>query len=442
MTEVFLRMLFGVTLGLALVLLLRRPACRVFGAGVAFILWLFPLVLAIAPLLPEQITPRAVIVVSGLIVAPHLATSSAAFPDAIGWAQWLFVIWLVGVVGASFRLAVHYVRLLRGLRRVPQTWGRMLAEAAPNLHPRRVYLHDAGPAVLWAVPRSLILLPADFPQRFINTATRELVIRHELTHARRGDAWWSLAMEIASVLLWFHPLAWVARPRFRLDQELACDAASLRALPERNASYARALIDSVAVQVAPVLIPWLAEPQLKERIAMISRIPPGALRRRAGFLAVAAIFAGGLYVVGGQASVQAATHAPSKSTPPPVDITYKNRNPPHYPAEAIKKGQQGMVLLDITVDATGKVTSVQIDQHGTDAPAELQVAALQAAASWKFNSGRKNGKSIGGVIQVPVNFSLNEDYSSEHSPKPCPVGSIYLTATSECVKSQPPSTSS
>lgn len=174
---------------------------------------------------------------------------------------------------------------------------------------------------------------------------------------------------------------------------------------------------------------------------MISRIPPGALRRRAGFLVVAAIFAGGLYVVGGQASVQAASHAPSESTPPSVDITYKNRNPPHYPAEAIKKGEQGKVLLDITVDATGKVTSVQIDQHGTDAPAELQVAALQAAASWKFNSGRKNGEAIGGVIQVPVNFSLNEDYSNEHSPKPCPVGNVYLTATSECVKSQPPSAS-
>ncbi|HEY8229850.1 MAG TPA: M56 family metallopeptidase, partial [Rhodanobacteraceae bacterium] len=272
MTDVLVRTLCGATLGLALVLLLRRPARRVFGAGAAFTLWLFPLVLALAPLLPTQVAPRAMIVLPGLTVTPHLAASLTARSAAIDWTQWLLAIWLVGVAGALLRLAVHYIRLLRGLRRVPQTWARMLAEVAPNLDPRRVRVHGAGPAVLWTLPRSLILLPDDFPKRFDNAATRELVLRHELTHVCRGDALWTLAMEIASALLWFHPLAWLARPSFRLDQELACDAASLRALPERNAGYARALIDSVAVQPVPALIPWLAEPQLKERIAMISRI--------------------------------------------------------------------------------------------------------------------------------------------------------------------------
>lgn len=543
MTDALLRMLCGATLGLALVLLLRRPARRVFGAGSAFTLWLLPLVLALAPLLPEQVAPRAMIVVPGLTVTPHLAASIAAQPAEIDWAQWLLVIWLAGVAGALLRLTVHYVRLLRGLRRVPSMWTRLLAEAAPNLDSRRVRMHDAGPAVLWALPRSLILLPADFLERFDTAASRELVLRHEFTHARRGDAWWSLAMEVASALLWFHPLAWIARSRFRLDQELACDAASLRALPERTAIYARTLLDSVAVQPIPALIPWLAEPQLRERIAMISRIQPGALRRRAGFLAVAAILAGGLYVAGGQAPVYAAIHATSSAAPsvdvtwksahpprypvealhkgeqgmvvldvtvdahghvskvavdpksttaaavlqgaamgaakdwryapghkdgkavggvvripvnfsltgdgpaagtsaspstPSVDISYKNRNPPRYPKEAIKKGEQGNVVLDVTVDATGRVMGVQIDQHGTDAPTDLQIAALQGAENWKFNPGRKNGKAVGGVIQVPVNFSLNENYGAAHGPKPCPVGSVYLTATSRCVKLQTP----
>lgn len=439
MTDVLLRMLCGATLGLALVLLLRRPARRVFGAGAAFTLWLFPLVLALAPLLPEQVAPRAMVVVPGLTVTPYVAASLATQSAAIDWPHWLLAVWLMGAAGALLRLAVHYVRLLRGLRHAPHTWARMLAEAAPNLDPRRVRVHDAGPAVFCALRRSLILLPADFAERFDNAATRELVLRHELTHVRRGDALWTLAMEVASALLWFHPLAWIARPRFRLDQELACDAASLRALPERHAGYARALIDSVAVQPVPALIPWLAEPQLKERIAMISRIPPGALRRRAGFLAIAALLTGGLWLAGGHLPARAAMPASSSSasTPPSVDITYKNRNPPHYPAEALKKGEQGNVVLDVTVDATGTVTGVQIDQHGTDASANLQVAALQGAEKWKFNPGRKNGKAVGGVMQVPVNFSLNEDYSSEHTPKPCPVGNVYLTTTSQCVKLQP-----
>lgn len=537
MTDVLLRILCGATLGLALELLLRRPARRVFGAGPAFTLWLLPLVLALAPLLPEQVAPRAMIVVPGLTVTPRMAAAFAMQPAAIDWTQWLLAIWIMGAAGALLRLALHYARLLRGLRRAPQAWMRLLAKAAPGPDVRRVRMHVAGPAVLWALPRALILLPADFAERFNDTATQELVLRHELVHARRGDALWSLVMEIVSALLWFHPLAWVARPRFQLDQELACDAASLRALPERSAGYARALLDSVAVQPAPALIPWLAEPQLKERLAMIIRIPPGALRRRVGFFTIAAVLAGGLYVAGGQAPVFAAIHATSSVAPsvdvtwknehppsypvealhkgeqgrvvldvtidarghvsnvavdpsgttaaavlqnaaidaakdwryapghrdgkavggvvripvnfsltgdepaagasasasPSVDIGYKNRNPPRYPPEAIKKGQEGTVILDVTVDATGKVTGVQVDQSGTDAPAELQTVAIAAARQWEFNPGRKGGKPVGGMIQVPVNFSLSRTHANASSTRPCPAGDIFDVQSLKCI---------
>lgn len=345
-------------------------------------------------------------------------------------------------------------------------------------------------------------------------------------------------MEIASVLLWFHPLAWIARSRFRLDQELACDAAALRAAPQHTAGYARALLDSAAVQPAAALIPWLAEPQLKERIAMLARIPPGALRRRAGVVAVAAILAGGVYVAGGQVPVQAATRALANSAPPMVDLTwknehpptypvaaiqkgeqgmvildvsisaagevtgvrvdphgttasallqdsavtaargwkfragmkdgkpvagvvripvnfslgkyvataagapsvdisYKNRNPPRYPADAIKQGQQGTVILDVTVTPTGQVAGVQVDQHGTNAAASLQLAAIEAARQWKFNPGEKDGIPAGGVIQVPVNFSLNNTSADAQAAQPCPAGDLYDVASAKCVSTQP-----
>ncbi|MGH8125943.1 MAG: TonB family protein, partial [Rhodanobacteraceae bacterium] len=224
------------------------------------------------------------------------------------------------------------------------------------------------------------------------------------------------AMEFASSLLWFHPLAWLARSRFRLDQELACDAASLRASPRCDAGYARALLDSVPAQPIPALIPWLAEPQLKERLAMIMRIPPGAWRRRAGFIAVAALLAGGLYVAGGQTPVQAAAQTPSASAPavvhvrlvvpPSVDAIYKHAHPPKYPAEALRKGEQGLVMLDVSVDAAGNVTGVRVDPAKTTASALLQSVSIAAAAKWKFNPGRKDGKPVGGLVQVPVNFSL------------------------------------
>src|SRR6185437_3785336 len=292
-----------------------------------------------------------------------------------------------------------------------------------------IRVHAAGPAVLWAW-WTLVLLPPDFDTRFDNDA-RRLVLHHELTHVRRGDALWLLIAEFACAMLWFHPLAWIALPRFRLDQELACDERTLSALRGNASDYARALLDSVAMHATPALIPWLSEPQLKERIAMISRMRPGVLRRRAGFAAVAVLLASGLLVAGGENPVRAATHASQASMSPSVDVTKKNANPPSYPQEAINAKQQGIVMLDVMVDAAGNVKSVGIDPRKTNAPAELQTSALQAAAGWKFNPGSKNGKPTGGMVQVPVTFSLDDDV------KACPAGQAHGTKPPfQCVPAQ------
>ena len=408
MTDMLLRMLGWTTVGLLLALLVRKPVRRAFGAGPAFTLWLLPMVLALAPLLPSQLAPATMLVLPGLTVTPQVA-ANAGIVAPVDWRFVLFAVWLGGAAVGVARLVWIYVKLRMEMRRDSPACWVAIESALSDLDLRRVRVHAAGPAVLWALPRSLVLLPTDFGQRFDDADTRELVVRHELTHVRRGDAWWSLAMELACAVLWFHPLIWVARPRFRLDQELACDASALRALPSRSAGYAHALLDSVAAQPVPALIPWLAEPQLKERIAMITRIPPGTLRRRAGFLAIAVLLTSGLLVAGGQAAVavQAATNGTLASVPPSVDIAYKNRNPPKYPVNSLRNSEQGTVMLKVHVDATGNVTKVDIESsRTTTSSAELRASAVTAAEEWKFTPGRKDGKPVGGWITIPVTFSL------------------------------------
>jgi TonB family protein len=427
-------MLAWVTIGLALTLLLRRPSRNLLGAGPAFTLWCLPVVLVFAPLLPQKIAPAVMVVLPGLTVMPQATSTMASSTAGIDGAQFVMMMWLAGVAVALARLAWHYLALLRDMRATPEAWTSWFAGIAPDIDPRRMRVHAAGPAVVWALPHSRVLLPADFMQRFGDVETRRLILNHELTHARRGDAWWSLAMEIVSALLWFHPLMWMARSRFRLDQELACDAASLRASPGQAMHYARTLLDSVAVQPVPALIPWLAEPQLTERIAMIARTPPGALRRRFGFAAVTALSACGLLLAGGAAAVPIAAPATSASKPPSVDITYKSRHPPRYPIEAVHKGEQGTVILDVMVDDAGNVSGVQVDQHGTDAAPILQLAAIRVANKWKFNPGHKDGKPVGGMIQVPVNFSLNDHPASTGAPQPCPAGDLFDPVSSRCVQ--------
>jgi TonB family protein len=125
-----------------------------------------------------------------------------------------------------------------------------------------------------------------------------------------------------------------------------------------------------------------------------------------------------------------------------VYFTYKNRNPPHYPVDAIHKGEEGIVMLDVTIDALGNVAGVRVDQHGTNAVASLQIAAMDAAKKWKFNPARKDGKPVAGTMRIPVRFSLPELDKGEGNAKPCPSGDVFDSGLSKCVKLQDVSMSS
>lgn len=225
-----------------------------------------------------------------------------------------------------------------------------------------------------------------------------MVLRHELTHLRRGDALWSLLAELAFALLWFHPLAWLARPRFRLDQELACDERVLRDAPCDEAGYAHALLRSVGLVPAPTLIPWLAQPQLKERLTMIRRHRPGAARRRAGYLSLAVLLAASVFVV------QAAT-GNGENRQAASDLTYNSRIPPSYPESAIKNREQGTVVLKILVGKDGSPLTITIDP-ATEASAALSKVAVEAAERWRFNPATEEGKPIQAYTRVPITFSL------------------------------------
>ena len=261
---------------------------------------------------------------------------------------------------------------------------------------RRLRLHPAGPAVLWA-PHSLVLLPADFLERF-DADERRLVLRHEFTHLRRGDALWSLLAELAMALLWFHPLAWLALPRLRLDQELACDECVLRQSPRDETKYAHTLLHSTGMDATPVLIPWLAQPQLKERLSMIQRQRPGALRRRIGFIGLTALMVGGAFVA--QAATQQIRETATQN------LSYNTRVPPRYPEDAIKNKQQGTVILKVLVGADGIPLKVDVDPATQAAPSLIK-AAIDVAAQWHFNPVIKNGKPVVSYAKVPINFSLN-----------------------------------
>ncbi|MGY3040540.1 TonB family protein [Rhodanobacter sp. TND4EL1] len=396
MDSTVLQSLLLSTLAFCVVLLVRRPVRRCLGAGPAFTLWVLPLLLTALPWLPalpaQLPTLPTMHVLPGTVGVVAFHTSHAAL------GAWLRLAWWVGVMLGTARLLLHYLNLHRHARPLPAEWQSILQHEMGELEPRRVRLHPAGPAVLCAL-RGLVLLPPDFLQRFA-AAERQLILRHERAHLRRGDVLWSLLAEAIAVLLWFHPLTWVALPRFRLDQELACDERVLRDSPQDEAGYAHILMHSVGTPPVPALIPWLAEPQLKERLTMIQRLRPGALRRRIGYLGLAMLMAGSALVA--QAGTNPASDHSAES-----DITYNSQLQPSYPAAAVKNRQEGTVILLVQVHADGTLGSIAYEpRHSTTTSADLIAAASTAARQWRFNPQMKDGKPIEGYARVPVKFSL------------------------------------
>jgi protocatechuate 3,4-dioxygenase beta subunit len=73
-------------------------------------------------------------------------------------------------------------------------------------------------------------------------------LAHELAHALRRDVAWQLSARMACAIYWFHPLAWLAAWRMRVERESACDDWAL-ATGQSPARYARILLD-IAVQVS------------------------------------------------------------------------------------------------------------------------------------------------------------------------------------------------
>jgi len=89
----------------------------------------------------------------------------------------------------------------------------------------KVSVNTAGPFI-GGLLKPYVVLPKRFVQQF-SLEQQKLVIKHELTHLRRGGLIWNLLAQIFVVLFWFNSLIFIAYRQFRQCQELACDQSVL-----------------------------------------------------------------------------------------------------------------------------------------------------------------------------------------------------------------------
>lgn len=296
-------LVIAVTIGLVAVLLLRPAIRGLCGARAAYALWLLVPAVVVAIALPRAAAPLASAAgptaaiatpATPAVVAPVLAQASQVFeierpvfmPNLADFAAPLLLLWLVGAVAFATLLVAGQVRFLN-------TLGALRRE---QRGPGAVYYAargDIGPALVGAlVPR--IILPRDFGERF-SREEQDLVIAHERVHLTSGDAQINLAIALARVLLWFHPLVHVCARIIRTDQELACDETVIARRPTLRRTYAEAMLKAqFATEPAPVGCHWRTgdERELRRRIQRLKSMP-SRTRRTVGAGVAAIVTLGG-----------------------------------------------------------------------------------------------------------------------------------------------------
>lgn len=77
---------------------------------------------------------------------------------------------------------------------------------------------------------------------------------------------------------------------------------------------------------------------------------------------------------------------------------------PSYPSQARRRNQQGVVLVEVRLDARGQQRSINVlRSSGVDS---LDRAALEAVAKWRFLPETTGGQAVPSRVQIPIQFAL------------------------------------
>jgi len=291
MTSAYL--LSAVPLGLAWALTAVLARGR---ASVRHHVWVVALTVAIVAPAARGVVPRLnVPLLPDGAVSPLRSTgvtaAEAARPETVGeehtqsssrWSARMTaaLVWIVGAVP---------LLCLRALRRTRLS--RLVAEASAVDGWADVRSHArVSVPILAGFVRPTILLPIAAAQWPIDA--REAVLAHERAHVQRHDHVIALVSEIATIVYWLNPLAWIAAVALEREREAACDEEVLRA-GIKPSVYAAALLrvaQTLPARSAPA-VPCIAGGQLDARIRAVLHRAPNSGRVPLSWLATMPLIA-------------------------------------------------------------------------------------------------------------------------------------------------------
>ena len=85
---------------------------------------------------------------------------------------------------------------------------------------------------------------------------------------------------------------------------------------------------------------------------------------------------------------------------------YRSNPTPDYPIPSKRRGEEGIVLLNVQVSADGTPAAISLNR--SCGHPLLDRAALDAVRRWTFEPARAAGVPVSSLVVIPVRFSLDD----------------------------------
>ncbi|KFN50263.1 energy transducer TonB [Arenimonas composti] len=143
--------------------------------------------------------------------------------------------------------------------------------------------------------------------------------------------------------------------------------------------------------------------QIRERPR--PEVPPRVVEPEAPPVSDAPVFPDGEIYAPPEGEVGPLVDTFEPAAPALVELALDVHPSPRYPRNALRRGEEGLVVLRVRVDEGGHPVEVTIEQ--SSGHRELDRAARDTVADrWRFRPAMRDGRAVGAWGLVPVRFVL------------------------------------
>ncbi|MCF2946911.1 M56 family metallopeptidase [Paraglaciecola aquimarina] len=362
---------------LLILIFIEAKGQKALGAKIVYMLWLLlPLSLLVNNI------PQSSISVENQLIYHYIVNLKTFTPQVEQTSVWL-MLWSIGTFAFLTVMAMTQWKFNQNIG-AHYSKNDLTYELPKAI---KVYSHKgiSGP-VLSGVFRPVLLLPLHFKQAFTEKQ-QTLILRHELTHYKRGDNIFNLLALLLLATFWFNPLFWLAYRSFRRSQELACDASVLtNTNTEDKISYSKALIQCSQTQPLSnfaIYSPYSEKKSMLKRIENIKHAAKVKPAMVALSIVISATALGGIAIAG--VADKPTTISEINMATPIIRIE------PKYPLQAAKNRQEGSVILEFDITAQGTTDNIKVIDSFPDGV--FDKVGVDALKKWEYKPRVQGGQA-------------------------------------------------